>query len=143
MTGQTRPLTRKIPPVRRLRLFFACLLLLALPLQGIAAAMKLSCLAHESGAAVASHAHADADGAAHHHSDDSAANHESGDHGAKGANHHADVSCSVCAACCHGAMKSETATVPRFSAPSHAVPTPLAVAMLLRAVPPPDKPPRA
>jgi hypothetical protein len=127
--------------VRRLRLIFACLLLLALPLQGMAAALKLSCLAHESGAAIASHLHAD--GAAHHHSDDSATAPGLDSHGAEHANHYSDASCSVCAACCHGAMASETATVPALFAPSDAVTAPLAVAMRLRATPPPDKPPRA
>jgi len=118
--------------VQRFRFIIACLLLLVLPLQGMATASKLSCLAHDAGAAAASH---------EHH-----AIHADHDHGADNephAAHHGDASCSACAACCHGAVASEAIGVPSFSVPAHVAAPPMTVALRVRATPPPEKPPRA
>jgi hypothetical protein len=126
--------------VHRFRFIIACLLLLVLPLQGMAAALKLTCLAHESDAPLASHVHAN--GAAHEHHA-FAADHDQDNDGIQHAAHHNDASCSVCAACCHGAVASQAIVVPSFAVPAHGVAPVIAVALRLRATPPPDKPPRA
>ena len=108
--------------MRRLRLILACLLLIAVPLQGMAGAAMLFCETHEHAAA---HDHA-------------GASHEQHDHAAG-----IDAKCSACAACCHGAVASQALQVPRFSVPSQPIAALPDTVMRVRATPPPDKPPRA
>ena len=118
----------------RIRLFLACLLLLALPLQGLAAASMLYC----GGAATHAHGHEEAQAAAEH------------DHAAHG--HEADAfatdlpdsdhKCGACASCCNG-----VAIAAAFRQPAP-IPAPQAQAaepvlhLHSRPPPAPDKPPR-
>ncbi len=82
---------------RIVKTFMLWLLLAALPLQGFAAAMQLSCapMSHHVAAPAAAHEH---HGAALH----AAAQPAPADHAAMTA--HAGSSCSACAACCLGAL---------------------------------------
>jgi hypothetical protein len=102
---------------RSIKTFILWLLIAALPVQGFAAAMKLSCgtdrytallvqamsqdHAHRAGAVANGHYHAD--GAMHHHADatrEPAGHHEL----AAGSHDHKSSFCSACAICCAGAV---------------------------------------
>jgi hypothetical protein len=136
----------------RFRLILAWLMMAALPLQGWAAASMLYCgpaqrAAVQAQAQVpaagsdhgmqAAHHGTDAGSPAHHHADTTAA--DDSDAAGDGADH----TCGVCAACCHGVALAQTphwAAMP--PAPGADLAEPLA-AVLARASPVPDKPPRA
>jgi hypothetical protein len=110
--------------MNRLRTFLLCLLMAALPLQGLAAVVKASCgPAHHglSSATVAAQAdhHAQA-GATHqdHHDQDQLASVSSAtaaaaspDGGSAQADFHASSYCSACAACCTGAVAPPSAAL--------------------------------
>lgn len=140
----------------RFRLLLAWLLMAALPLQGWAAASMLFCGPAQR-AAVQAHAQVPAD-AGHHgmRADTHAAHHEGtvGGH----AHPHADPSaphdtaagdgsashaCGVCAACCHAVALAQTPHWPAVQPVPAAEPAEPLTAVLARASPVPDKPPRA
>lgn len=135
----------------RFRIILAWLLLLAIPLQGMAAASMLYC----GPAARASAQEQLAPQAQQHHHEhstptvrdhDLASHHASPDAGSKAVDDalpDAGHKCGVCAACCHSVAITETPRLVAFSeaprtawdepfAPVHSRPTPV-----------PDKPPRA
>jgi hypothetical protein len=114
--------------MRRLRLLLAVLLLVAIPFKGMAAASMLFCGLQHGEARVAAQAP--------HHDHASPGDHK---HGAVVG----DVKCSVCAVCCQGAVAGATPQVADCAAPPQALASPHVVAILARATPPPDKPPRA
>lgn len=125
--------------MRRLRLFLACLLLVAVPFQGMAAAAMLFCgLPPHEAASVAAQP-------THHHGHAAA---QVQDDRAAVLDHHdgpgfADAKCSACAACCWGAAVADDMQLAAFPAPSHVVALTPSAAVRMRAMPPPDKPPRA
>lgn len=138
----------------RFRLFLACLVMVALPLQGLAAATMLFC-----GTGDAQEVHAQASGLHDHAAHMHGAAHADAHSGAQ-ADTHADShiaqspsgkpgslpdaghKCGVCAACCHGAAMAG------FSATPLSPPLPQAdlaepfVLIHARAASVPDKPPR-
>lgn len=125
--------------MRRLRLFFACLLLVAVPFQGMAAAAMLFCgLPSNETMSVAAQP-------AHHH--EHAAAQALDDHAGNPEHQHGpgfvDAKCGACAACCWGAAIANDTKLAAFSAPSYVVAMTPSVAMRMRATPPPDRPPRA
>ena len=130
----------------RVRLFLACLLLLAIPLQGLAAAGMLYC----GGAAAHAHGHpTQAAGAEHDHRGHPHSGH---DHAVAepqqeagpaatlpGAGH----KCGACAACCHAvAIAAAFQPMAAASAPQAPVAEPV-LHLYSRSAPVPDKPPRA
>ena len=133
-----RPYSLEFPAVMsRVRIFLACLPLLAVPLQGLAAAGMLYCSAaathsHQEMQASAGHDHS-----AHVHAADDAADAPAGD--LPDAGH----KCGACASCCNG-----VAIAAAFRQPAPA-PSPQAQAaepvlhLHSRPPPAPDKPPRA
>lgn len=141
-------------------MFLGWLLLLALPLQGLAAVSMLHCGSGQGSAEVSwtapgpqhhsrhgdqaaaaphdpSHQHAD-----HHHAVDGADN-EAGNPADAGAMPDAGHKCSVCATCCHSAAISDTAGIPATAAAPQAVRVEPFVAVQSRPGSVPDKPPRA
>lgn len=149
----------------RLRFLLACLVMLAIPLQGLAAASMLFCsggMGHHAKqvAPVAGHANkgAQADATGHDHSKHAHAgviqSHTSLDKGLdKAQSADSQVSaktspsaahtCNVCSACCHSAAISEsTATLAVTLAPQADLNEPSALVVSRPAVVP-DKPPRA
>jgi hypothetical protein len=100
------------------RFFAVALLVLAIPLQGMAAVTAGQCMAvghHQDGAGQDTHAHDGADAgdqAAHAHPDGSAA--EQGDDGGK------KPQCGPCTACCASASIAGPAGLAVFAAASHA-----------------------
>jgi len=167
MAGLTRhpALRRALAPynacVSRLRVLFAWLLLLALPLQGLAAATMTLCQQVQGRAAAhahgepAMHAHAGhhASVSGHHQAADSH------DHASASGHHHdaasaeaaqpapdtlsADHRCMVCGAACHGAaIASSPVQVMPLAAPHVPLAEPF-VRVHTRPAPLPDKPPRA
>jgi hypothetical protein len=135
----------------RLRLFLACLVMVALPLQGLAAATMAFCEsggAHEAQVqATVAHDHAVHGNAAHQHGDadhDMQADaHAAYDHAGKsGSLPDAGHKCGVCAACCHGAVIAGfTATPVQPALPQADMAEPF-VLIHARASSVPDKPPR-
>lgn len=129
----------------RIRTVLAWLLLLAIPLQGIAAASMLYC----GPAARAAVQLQQSSSAGHHHM-------QAADHGGRAGHtgHHAGKAtdgalpdaghkCGVCAACCHGAALTGTPLAVALSpAPQLAWNEPF-VPVYSRPSPVPDKPPRA
>ena len=118
----------------RLRMLIAWLVLAALPLQGFAAASMLFCGAPTP---IAQRHEAHGDHAQHQH----AAQHEghqqvknSGDAG---------HSCAVCAACCHLAAFTAVQALPLAAVAHGDVPPQPAARLATRAIPLPDRPPRA
>jgi hypothetical protein len=110
---------------RFVKTFLLWLLLAALPLQGMAAAMQLSCgpTKHHAAASTTSHDRHDASPGQHHATDaQSAARPASTDDGAM--NGHATSSCSAGSACCLGAIALPATPVvaPAYSASLPAVP---------------------
>lgn len=113
-----------------LRLLLSCLLLLALPLQGLAAGARLHCgSAHGPEAA---HAGMHASHEAHHHHDGAAAHEHTGHDSPAGhdASSAGPDSCSACALCCHAlalpvaAWPLDATTPPRAVAQAPAAPPP-------------------
>lgn len=130
----------------RLRLFLACVLLLAIPLQGLAAAGMLYCAgaaahAHGHTAVVASAAH---DHHGHQHSGHAHALAEpQQEPGPAATLPGADHKCGACAACCHGvAIAAGFQPVAPASAPQAPAAEPV-LHLYSRSAPVPDKPPRA
>lgn len=140
-------------------MFLGWLLLLALPLQGLAAASMLHCGSGQGSAAESRTApgpqhhsrHGDQAAAApqdpshqhagHHHAVDGAVN-EAGHPADAGAMPDAGHKCSVCATCCHSAAVSDTARIPANAAAPQAVRVEPLVAVQSRPGSVPDKPPR-
>ncbi len=136
--------------MQRLRLFLACLVLLALPLQGaLAASMRLCLPAGQPATASAGH-HADHHAAHHAHSAPATASQAQGPaaelaDGGLAAAAESDLhhTCDICAACGHAAALP--AATARVASPSGVQAHPaLAPARIdTRGLPVPDKPPRA
>ena len=150
-------------------MFLAWLLLLAIPLQGLAAASMLHCGSGSGSAAPArsaGHPHHHPDGsdravamghglshhqhAGHDHSADESADvaaasvdSTAGSPAVGGALPHADHKCSVCAACCHAAAISDPGLVLAAATAPQAVRVEPFVAVPGRPGSVPDKPPRA
>jgi hypothetical protein len=98
------------------RSLFVWLLVLALPVQGWAAATMASCSQHHS---QSSHVAADGHGTQHAHADHGhvPADADDADHGDAEPSHAGAHSCSACAACCSvGALPSPVLTVPADAA---------------------------
>lgn len=131
--------------MRRLRLFLACLLLVAVPFQGMAAAAMPSCglPSHEAAGVAVQPAHPHG----HGHEHGVSGHRHAGEHAGSPDHQHgpgfADAKCSACAACCIGAAIADATPPAAFSAPSYVVAAPPGVALRMRATPPPDRPPRA
>ena len=132
--------------MNRLRIFVAMLVLLALPLQGFAAASLLFCSGEGgAGAAVAHHSHGGAGshaGHSHDHADGAGA---ATPHAGSDAAGHADSGhrCAVCASCCNlTAIASFSPMIVPPPAPQVHQPA-VAVRVPTRATRLPDKPPRA
>ena len=158
LDGAPQPL--ESPAMSRLRMFLAWLLLLAIPLQGLAAASMLHC-GSGSGAAAESRTAAGPYQHSHHgdqalaESHDLSHQHAGHDHAADGVDSagggstdagtlpDAGHKCSVCAACCHGAAISDTAGIAPAAAAPQAVRVEPFVAVHSRPGSVPDKPPRA
>jgi hypothetical protein len=128
--------------MKRLRTFLLCLLMAALPLQGLAAVVKASCgpahhgLSSATVAAQVDHHHAHAGGAHHDHHDhhdqdrlgsasSAASAAASPDGGSAQADSHASSYCSACAACCTGAVAPPSAALsnPSVDAADNGVPS--------------------
>jgi hypothetical protein len=139
----------------RLRLFFAWLLMAAVPLQGFAAASMLMCgmAAQQAPAYAIRHVQQDTDVHAAHavaaHQDHSAHHHAAplhhGEKKAGSAHAHSDAShkCNLCAACCHSAaIVQAVLAIALAPAPQSGWAEPL-VRIAPIELPVPDKPPRA
>ncbi|WP_407646661.1 DUF2946 family protein [Caenimonas koreensis] len=132
----------------RLRVVLAWLLLLALPLQGFAAASMLYCgpAGKAALASVATHAH----GEPHAHDGKVAHDHQH-DHVSPGSQPHeadqqlpdAGHSCGVCGACSHSVAITETPHLVNPTPVPHVLRSEFFVAFPTRPSPVPDKPPRA
>jgi hypothetical protein len=137
----------------RFRMFLACLLLVAIPLQGLAAATMLFCGPSGTAQQAASAAHdlhvqhhgtaAGHDHAMHQHAGHDEATSQA-DQPTEGPNA-ADPGqkCSVCAACCHSVAITEAPNVPALSPAPQTISAEPPVAVHSRPSPVPDKPPRA
>lgn len=137
----------------RFRRFLACLLLVAIPLQGFAAATMLFC--HSSGQAQQSagvaqehrhheHGAAAEDGhAMHQHAGHNQAAGEAGQQSDAAKLTDLGQKCSACAACCHSVGISDTPRVPTLSGAPQIVTAESAAAVYSRPSSVPDKPPRA
>ena len=122
---------------RFLKTFLLWLLFAALPLQGVAAAMQMSCgpMAHHDLAGMATsaqtHNHDNHASASHRHDADAdqATDHLASPGEKSSATKHAGSSCSACAACCIGAVAPPAASLatPAYSSslPSVVTPAPL------------------
>ena len=136
---KTTALQCKLMPKSFFRLLAVLLLVLTIPVQGMAAVTGTQCmaLAHHQDGGGENHAHDDADGhdsAPHAHSGDSAAT-----HGDEGGNNH----CGPCTACCASASIAGPTGLSIFTPPSN-------VAYVFSQLPPPgvqpdgfDRPPLA
>ncbi len=132
----------------RLRLFLVWALMLAVPMQGFAAASMLWCGASQQLAAGAVDArvgpYAAPDAAAHEHAahmhSDASADPAADLAGAPAEPSH---SCSVCAACTHGVAIVETTHAVSFQSPSLSASSELFVLIRARPSAVPEKPPRA
>jgi hypothetical protein len=135
----------------RLRMFLAWLLLLAIPLQGLAAASMSYCgptakaQAQQTQAAHEHHDHdmqgqsgATNDHAKHHHQAVSDTGEQTSGTVLPDAGH----KCSICAACCNAVAITETPQVPTFSAAPQIIWAEPLVLAYSRPTPVPDKPPR-
>ncbi|MDB5858892.1 MAG: hypothetical protein JWQ76_2581 [Ramlibacter sp.] len=122
----------------RFRILLACLLLLAIPLQGIAAASMLYC------GAATSHSHDEVQAPSHHdHSADVHAAAQADDAAAAAGLPDQDHKCGACATCCHGAAIAATFTLLSPSPAPQAHAAEPVVHLHSRSSPVPDKPPRA
>jgi hypothetical protein len=128
------------PVMARLRLLLACLLLFAIPLQGIAGASMLFC--GKSGThhapAVSAHHHTGHDHAGHDHA--MHAQQEEGDAKLLPDALHA---CAICASCCHGVAITQAEPAIALPPAPAAVLVTTVVLMHSRPAKVPDKPPRA
>lgn len=139
----------------RLRVFLACLLLVAIPLQGLAAATMLFCgpsgpSVHAQQAAPAAqdqHAQHHGPPAGHDHAMHQHAGHDEAtgqaDQPSNGPTADPGQKCSVCAACCHSVAITEAPSVPMLSPAPQTLSAEPPVAVHSRPSPVPDKPPRA
>jgi hypothetical protein len=122
-----------------LRLIVACLVMAALPVQGIAAASMLFCgKAAHSTAQEAAHDHA---GHASHasHGDEQATHAHEGQGGGIGGDH----ACPICASCCNLVAVFEASPLGLDPARPAAPPLQGPARVLTREASAPDKPPRA
>lgn len=122
---------------RFLKTFLLWLLFAALPLQGVAAAMQMSCgpMEHHDSAGIVTsaqtHNHDNQAFVSHRHDgdEDNAADHLASPGEKSSVTEHAGSSCSACAACCVGAVAPPVASLltPAYSSslPSVVTPTPL------------------
>jgi hypothetical protein len=128
--------------MRRVRLFLAWIMMVAVPLQGFAAATMLLCgQAPGHGAAASAHAHEARPAHGHGHGEQAASHQDAG--------HEADSQggmlhkCGVCASCSHAVAITESLHTPGVAIPpQQRIAEPLVV-VVFRPVPLPDKPPRA
>lgn len=139
----------------RLRILFAWLALLALPLQGFAAASMLFCGGHgEAGGPAAAHVatmqhvHAQPtapEGGHFHHHQHASADEAGASHAATHDLGKADSGhrCAVCASCCNFAAVASAAAVMEPAATPQADLPPAVLRVPTRATLVPDKPPRA
>lgn len=137
----------------RLRMFLTCLLLAAIPLQGLAAATMLFCGPGGPAQPAASAAHeqhvqhhgtaAGHDHAMHQHAghDEATSQADQPANGPGAADQ--GQKCSVCTACCHSVAITEAANIAALAPAAQTVSFGLAVAVHSRPSPVPDKPPRA
>jgi hypothetical protein len=135
----------------RFRMFLACLLLVAIPLQGLAAVSMLFCgssgPAHQSAAVAQEHhdqSHSAATGgdhAMHQHAGHDEATSKAEQQTGGPSLPDPGQSCSVCAACCNSVAISETPNVPTLS-PAQSISAEPLDAVYSRPSPVPDKPPR-
>ncbi|NPC55611.1 DUF2946 family protein [Caenimonas soli] len=135
----------------RLRMFLAWLLLLAIPLQGLAAASMLYCgpaakaQAQQTEAAHEHHGHDvhESPAVTHDHAKHHQAAPDTGEHSSGSTLPDAGHKCSICAACCHAVAVNQTVQSFTLSeAPRTTSAEPL-VLVYSRPTPVPDKPPRA
>ncbi|HSV34610.1 MAG TPA: DUF2946 family protein [Ramlibacter sp.] len=118
-----------------IRLICLWLMMLALPLQGLAAASMGHCGARSSAAP------SESASAAHHEHAEAMHSHDG--HEGHGGGIQADHKCSLCAFCGHAVALNEFPQSPQFGEPAHApLPEPFVLIPAL-AVLVPDKPPRA
>ncbi|MES2105298.1 MAG: hypothetical protein V4634_14855 [Pseudomonadota bacterium] len=96
------------------RLFLLCMLILAIPVQGLAAATMLYCGTEHHHTMVGDHDHDAQD--QHHH--DAAATMSGQSHGDASTAKHAIDKCSSCAACCIGAAMLTASVNPAIPHPS-------------------------
>lgn len=133
----------------RLRLLLACLVMLAIPLQGFAAATMLFCAPgaphHAAASGGGTHGAAGHDHAAHSHAPSQASQQAAQD--AVDAAHltaaDAAHACSVCAACCHSVAISDATALRAVAPPPQFHRTEAPVAVVSRPAVVPEKPPRA
>jgi hypothetical protein len=129
------------------RLVVACLMMIALPLQGLAAASMLFCGTGQAQHAAISSSDARAsvghDHAAHMHSaEQTHADAHQVQEGKPGSLPDAGHKCGVCAACCHGAAIAGFSATPLVPPPPQANLAEPFVLIHARAASVPDKPPR-
>lgn len=136
----------------RLRAIVVCLLMLALPLQGFAAAAMVACglparanaagtMHHDMHDMTAATADSHAAAAQHSHGDMKAQGHASS-HDAQGSQLGADHKCSVCSVCHSAALLDMPLIAEAHPLPdARPAPVPRAMASLVPTLP--DKPPRA
>jgi hypothetical protein len=125
----------------RWRLWLACVMLAAIPLQGIAAASMLFCRAatHDAAQSTQAAATVQHDHAGHSHAERSAATPTQGSESLPDAAH----PCSLCASCCHSVAITEPLAIAALTAAPQTELADLFAPLPNRASPVPDKPPRA
>jgi len=128
-----------IHPMSVFRFLVACVVLAALPLQGMAAASMLYCDQAAVAVAAVHEEHADHD---HSHRQASAPDGHAAEHAAAADAGHGDHKCPICALCQLAAIPETTPVLRWADSPSADLPEPR-LAALTRAPPLPDKPPRA
>lgn len=135
----------KIISMSRLRLLFAWLVLVAVPLQGFAAASMLYCGTGPRHDAVAQVQVQSVSAGQHDHSSHGHGKVVKVEKSADGQSKLPDSShkCGVCASCCHSAAITETVRVLAMAPLPQAEVTALFVAIHPQPSPVPDKPPRA
>jgi hypothetical protein len=113
---------------RIFKIWLLWLLIMAIPVQGLAAAAMLSCGSAHAASPQAAHVHighSQSDAMDHHHHHDTASSGHASDevmdapagHGSSGQHKHTISSCSACAACCLGAavIPSGLALIPIYT----------------------------
>ena len=137
--------------MHRVRLLLAWIMMVAVPLQGFAAATMMLCgqaSGHVAAASVQAHEHGPSHGNAHGlaqghaHGNEASAHHGDGPH--DGDSHGGVLhKCGVCASCSHAVAITESIHTPGVAIPpQQRIAEPLVV-VVFRPVPLPDKPPRA
>lgn len=152
----------RMRPMVRFRLLLACLLMAALPLQGLAAVSMMLCGGGGGGAAAAqAHAHhaTGAPGSPHtadlvqdasiphdHAGHEAQAGHAGHSHDAvaeDGIATHADHKCGICGAGCHSVAITSASVAVQVSVMPQAPLAPPSPAVHTRTTPVPERPPRA